>query len=71
MLRYKQFRAPNGEPLDTTINQWLSTARPDVKFMQQSWAPTGDVAVSFLYEEGFHATETRLTEEASASTHQG
>ncbi len=68
MLRFKQFRSANGEPLDLVINRWLTTARPDVKFMQQTSAPTGDVAVSFLYEEGFQATEQRLTEEASTPT---
>jgi hypothetical protein len=66
VLRFKQFRSANGEPLEHTINYWLEKARPDVKFLQQSHGPTGELVISFLYEEGFQATEQRLTQEASA-----
>jgi hypothetical protein len=70
VLRFKQFKSADGEPLEVTINRWLEHAQPDVKLMQQSCTPSGALIVSFLYEEGFQATEERLTMEASAIVEQ-
>ena len=66
MVRFKQFRSTDRESVDGAINRWLDEARPDVQFMGQSAGAGGEVIVSFLYEEGFHATEQRLTGEATA-----
>jgi len=69
VLRFKHFRS-GAESLETSINEWLDQSQPDVKFMGQSTNANGDVVISFLYEEGFMATEQRLTEEASAIVEQ-
>ena len=66
VVRFKQFRSAGGESVEGAINRWLDEAKPDVQFMAQSAGVGGETTVSFLYEEGFHATEQRLTEEASA-----
>lgn len=66
MLRFKAFSAPDVPAVEQQINAWLKQAAPDVKLMQQSIASTGAVIVGFVYDEGFMASEQRLTAEASA-----
>ena len=66
MLRFRAFSAPAVPAVEQQINTWLKQAAPDVKLMQQSITPSGGVIVSFLYDEGFMASEQRLTAEASA-----
>ncbi len=52
--------------MERQINDWLAQAEPDVKMMDQSPSANGGITVCFLYDEGFLATENRLTDEASA-----
>lgn len=64
MLRFKAFRGADLAAVEKQINSWLMQAEPDVKMMDQGIATAGEVIVSFLYDEGFRASERRLTEEA-------
>lgn len=66
MLRFKAFQGADAASLEGQINNWLRTSEPDVKMMDQTVASGGQVTVSFLYDEGFMASEERLTAEASA-----
>ena len=66
MLRFKAFSGPDIPVLEQQINAWLARAEPDVKMMDQSVTPDGALTVSFLYDEGFRASEERLAEEATA-----
>ena len=66
MLRFKAFRGADLASIEKEINTWLLHAEPDVKMMDQGISVAGEVIVSFLYDEGFRASERRLTEEASA-----
>lgn len=66
MLRFKAFSAETAQAIETQINEWLKQAEPDVKMMEQSIAPSGALTVGFLFEEGFLASEGRLTEQANA-----
>lgn len=66
MIRFKIFSDADAQALERTVNEWLTKSEPDVKMMEQTDAPSGRLTVSFLYDEGFLATENRLTEEASA-----
>lgn len=66
MLRFKAFSGADAPTVEQEVNAWLAQAEPDVKMMDQSAAPNGVVTVSFLYDEGFMATEQRLTEQANA-----
>ena len=66
MLRFKAFSALDVPAVEQQVNAWLKQSEPDVKMMEQSVAPSGAVTVSFLYDEGFMASEKRLTAEASA-----
>jgi predicted ArsR family transcriptional regulator len=52
--------------VEQRINAWLKQAEPDVKMMEQVVDTEGRLTISFLYDEGFMATEQRLTEEAAA-----
>ena len=66
MLRFKAFSGLDIPVLEQQINAWLARAEPDVKMMDQSVMPDGALTVSFLYDEGFRASERRLTEEATS-----
>ena len=66
MLRFKAFSGLDVPLLEQQINAWLAHAEPDVKIMDQLVRPDGAITVSFLYDEGFRASEQRLTEEATA-----
>ena len=66
MLRFKAFSGLEIPVLEQQINAWLARAEPDVKMMDQSVMPDGALTVSFLYDEGFRASEQRLTEEATS-----
>ena len=66
MLRFKAFSGLDIPVLEQQINAWLTRAEPDVKMMDQSVMPDGTLTVSFLYDEGFRASERRLTEEATS-----
>lgn len=66
MLRFKAFSGADTSTLERQINEWLAQSEPDVKMMDQSPSANGGIAVSFLYDEGFLATENRLTDEAAA-----
>ena len=66
MLRFKAFSGLDIPVLEQQINGWLARAEPDVKMMNQSVRPDGALTVSFLYDEGFRASEERLAEEATA-----
>ena len=66
MLRFKAFSGPDIPVLEQQINTWLARAEPDVKMMDQSVLPDGALTISFLYDEGFRASEERLAEEATA-----
>ena len=66
MLRFKAFKGSDIVALEQHINVWLMKAEPDVKMMEQTQAHDGGLTISFLYDEGFMATEQRLTEEAAA-----
>ncbi len=65
MLRFKAFSGVNAASVEEEINKWLMQSEPDVKMMQQSLAASGAVIVGFLYDEGFMATEQRISVEAS------
>ncbi len=65
MLRFKAFSGANASEVEGEINKWLMQAEPDVKMMEQSLTDTGALTVSFLYDEGFMASEQRLSVEAS------
>lgn len=65
MLRFKAFSGADTSSVEETINKWLMHAEPDVKLMQQSLAASGALTVSFLYDEGFTATEQRMSVEAA------
>ncbi len=65
MLRFKAFSAADAASVEEQINKWLMHAEPEVKMMEQSLAPTGALTVSFLYDEGFMASEQRLSVEAA------
>ena len=66
MLRFKAFSGQDIPVLEQQINAWLTRAEPDVKMMDQAVMPDGALTVSFLYDEGFRASEERLAEEATA-----
>ena len=66
MLRFKAFSGRDIPVLEQQINAWLARAEPDVKMMDQSVLPDGALTISFLYDEGFRASEERLAEEATA-----
>ena len=66
MLRFKAFSGLEIPVLEQQINAWLARAEPDVKMMDQSVLPDGALTISFLYDEGFRASEERLAEEATA-----
>ena len=66
MLRFKAFSGLDVPVLEQQINTWLARAEPDVKMMDQSVMPDGALTISFLYDEGFRASEERLAEEATA-----
>ena len=66
MLRFKAFSGLDIPVLEQQINAWLARAEPDVKMMDQSVLPDGALTISFLYDEGFRASEERLAEEATA-----
>lgn len=66
MLRFKAFSGADASALEREINTWLTRSEPDVKMMTQSTMMAGGLTISFLYDEGFRASENRLTEEASA-----
>ena len=66
MLRFKSFRGTDMAAVEREINGWLSEAEPDVKMMDQEYSIAGEAVVSFLYDEGFQASERRLTVEAAA-----
>ena len=66
MLRFKAFSGLDIPALEQQINAWLARAEPDVKMMDQSVLPDGALTISFLYDEGFRASEERLAEEATA-----
>jgi hypothetical protein len=66
VLRFKAFSGRDIPVLEQQINAWLARAEPDVKMMDQSVLPDGAVTISFLYDEGFRASEERLAEEATA-----
>lgn len=70
MVRFKQFTSMANESLEQTVNVWLSQAQPDVRYMGQSVGPQGTILVCFLYEEGFQASEKRLSQEATAIVEQ-
>jgi hypothetical protein len=66
VLRFKAFSGRDIPVLEQQINAWLARAEPDVKMMDQSVLPDGALTISFLYDEGFRASEERLAEEATA-----
>jgi len=66
VLRFKAFSGLDIPVLEQQINAWLARAEPDVKMMDQSVLPDGALTISFLYDEGFRASEERLAEEATA-----
>ena len=66
MLRFKAFSGVDIPVLEQQINAWLAHSEPDVKIMDQCGMPDGALTVSFLYDEGFRASERRLTEEATS-----
>ena len=66
MLRYKAFSGADAAEVEKQVNAWLAKAEPDVKMMGQDVTPNGAVTVGFLYDEGFMASEQRLTEQANA-----
>ena len=66
MLRFKSFSGLDIPELEQQINAWLAHSEPDVKMMDQCVMRDGALTVSFLYDEGFRASEQRLTEEATA-----
>lgn len=65
MLRFRAFSGADTSSVEEAINKWLMQAEPDVKLMQQSLAASGALTVSFLYDEGFTATEQRMSVEAA------
>lgn len=65
MLRFKAFQGADLPSVELQINQWLREKEPDVKMMEQSFSQSGALTVGFLYDEGFMATEDRLSVEAS------
>lgn len=65
MLRFRAFSGADTSSVEEAINKWLMQAEPDVKLMQQSLAASGALIVSFLYDEGFTATEQRMSVEAA------
>jgi hypothetical protein len=66
VLRFKAFSGVDIPLLEQQINSWLARAEPDVKLMGQSALSNGALAIGFLYDEGFRASEQRLAEEATA-----
>lgn len=66
VIRFKAFSGADASTLERQVNDWLARAEPDVKMMDQSPSANGGIVVSFLYDEGFLASENRLTDEASA-----
>jgi len=65
VLRFRAFSGADTSSVEEAINKWLMQAEPDVKLMQQSLAASGALIVSFLYDEGFTATEQRMSVEAA------
>jgi hypothetical protein len=65
VLRFKAFGGADASSVEEAINKWLLHTEPDVKLMQQSLAASGALTVSFLYDEGFTATEQRMSVEAA------
>jgi hypothetical protein len=65
VLRFKAFSGANTAGVEEEINKWLMQAEPDVKMMQQSLTEAGLLTVGFLYDEGFMASEQRISVEAA------
>lgn len=65
MLRFKTFNAADAKSLEEQVNEWLMQSEPDVRMMEQGASPTGTLVVSFLYDEGFMASEQRISVQAS------
>jgi hypothetical protein len=64
VLRFKAFSGADASSVEETINKWLMQAEPDIRLMQQSLTTSGALTISFLYDEGFMATEQRMSVEA-------
>lgn len=60
MLRFKQFSAV-GPDLEQQVNSWLEQFEPDVTQMVQTVDGSGEVTISFLFEESFRGQELRLS----------
>ncbi len=65
MLRYKRF--VGADDLEARINEWLENNEPDITQMVQTVHGTGDITISFLFEESFRGQELRYAVQSGMS----